>query len=199
MELVAEFQQQTRDRLRGAIPSTNTRPILVFAQDESRFGLRTIRRRRLTARGVQPIGVTQHDFENFYVYGAVAPATGQDFFLELPQLNSTNFQVFLDAFAAAYPDTLNLVILDNSRCHTAKDVRVPDNVRFVFLPPYSPELNPIERLWRDLKDRLAWLHFPALSDQQDFVGALLRAYTPATIQSLTSYPYFVEAVNALSS
>jgi len=141
----------------------------------------------------------QHDFHNFYVYGAVAPTTGQDFFLELPELNSTNFQVFLDAFAATYADTLNLVVLDNSRCHTAKAVRVPDNVQLVFLPPYSPELNPIERLWHDLKDHLAWLHFPDLSIQQDFVGALLRSYTPATIQSLTAYSYFVEAVNALSS
>lgn len=187
------------ERLRAAIPATNTRPLKVFAQDESRFGLRTIRRRRLTARGVQPVGLTQHDFENFYVYGAIAPTTGNDFFLELPHRKSANFQVFLDAFAAAYPDTLNLVVLDNSRCHTAKDVRVPDNVRFVFLPPGSPELNPIERLWRDLKDRLAWLHFPDLSDQQDFVGALIRTYTPATIQSLTAYAYFVEAVHALSS
>ncbi len=196
---MAEFQHQAVERLRSAIPVANTRPIRVFAQDESRFGLRTIRRRRLTARGVQPIGVTQHDFQNFYLYGAVAPTTGHDFFLDLPHLNSTNFQVFIDAFAAAYPDTLNLLVLDNSRCHTAKDVRVPDNVRFVFLPPYSPELNPIERLWRDLKDRLAWLHFPDLTAQQDFVGALVRTYTPTTIQSLTGYTYFVEAVNALSS
>lgn len=199
MELVTEFQQQAVERLRAAIPATNTRPIKVFAQDESRFGLRTIRRRRLTARGVQPVGMTQHDFQNFYLFGAVAPSTGHDFFLELPQLNSTNFQVFIAALAAAYPDTLNLIVLDNSRCHTAKDVHVPDNVRFVFLPPYSPELNPIERLWRDLKDNLAWLHFPDLSAQQAFVGGLIRTYTPAAIQSFTGYTYFVEAVNALSS
>lgn len=185
--------------MQTAIPATNTRPIKVFAQDESRFGLRTVRRRRLTARGVQPVGLMQHDFQNFYVYGAVAPTSGDDFFLLLPQLNSTNFQVFIDGFAAAYPDTLNLVVLDNSRCHTAKGVCVPENVRFVFLPPYSPELNPIERFWRDLKDHLAWLQFTDLADQHDFVGALLRAYTPAAIQSLTGYTYFVEAVNALSS
>jgi transposase len=194
---VLEFRQQVVERLRAAIPVTNTRPVKVFAQDESRFGLRTTRRRRLTARGVQPVGVTQHDFQNFYVYGAVAPSSGEDFMLELPELNSTNFQVFLDAFARAHPDTLHLRVLDNSRCHTAKAVQVPANVHFVFLPPYSPELNPIERLWRDLKDQLAWFHVPDLSDQQDFVGALLRAYTPTTIQSLTGYTYFVEAVHAL--
>jgi transposase len=184
--------------LRQALPAANCRPVKVFAQDESRFGLLTVRRRRLTARGVQPIGRTQHDFQNFYVYGAVAPTTGEDFFLELPQLNSTNFQVFLDAFAAAYPDTLNLVVLDNSRCHTAKRIRVPSNVQLVFLPPYSPELNPIERLWRDLKDALAWKHFIDLPAQQAYVGDLLCAYTPETIQALTSYTYLVNAINALA-
>jgi len=144
-EAVAAFQEQAAERLRGVVPPDTTRSIKVFAQDESRFGLHTIRRRRLTARGVQPVGISQHDFQNFYLYGAVGPTTGNDFFLELPHLDSTNFQVFLDAFAAAYPDTLNLVMLDNSRCHTAKAVRVPDNVRFVFLPPYSPELTVIHQ------------------------------------------------------
>jgi hypothetical protein len=52
------------------------RPVRVFSQDESRFGLLTVRRRRLTARGVQPVGRVQHVFEWFYVYGAVEPTTG---------------------------------------------------------------------------------------------------------------------------
>lgn len=159
------------ERLRAVVPSSNTLPIKGFAHDESRFGLRTIRRRRLTARGGQPVGLSQHDFENFYVYGAVAATSGEDFLLELPQLNSAKFQVFPDAFARAYPDTRNLIVLDNSRCHPAKNRCLPDTVRFVFLPPYSPELKPSERLWRDLKDRLAWLQVPDLADQQDFVAA----------------------------
>ncbi len=124
----------------------------VFSQDESRFGLLTIRRRRLTARGVQPVGTIQHVFQWFYVYGAVAPTTGEHFFLELPYLNAANFQIFVDAFAQAYPDSLNILVLDKSGAHTAHRLKLPDNVRLVFLPPYCPELNPIERLWRDLKD-----------------------------------------------
>ena len=75
------------------IPPANTRPIRVFSQDESRFGLLTVRRRRLTARGVQPVGSVQHVFEWFYVYGAVEPTTGTRFFLELPYLNADNFQL----------------------------------------------------------------------------------------------------------
>jgi transposase len=169
----------------------------VFSQDESRLGLLTIRRRRLTARGVQPVGRVQHVFQWFYVYGAVEPTSGDRFFLELPYLNADNFQIFIDLFAQAFPDSLNLLLLDNSGAHTAQRLTLPENVRLVFLPPYCPELNPIERVWRDLKDALAWLQFPKLEGQQDYVAMLLRAYEAATLQSLTGYPYLIEAIHAL--
>jgi transposase len=169
----------------------------VFSQDESRFGLLTVRRRRLTARGVQPIGPVQHVFEWFYVYGAVSPTTGERFFLELPYLNAEMFQLFIEAFADAFPESLNLLLLDNSGAHTAQRLRWPDNVRPVWLPPYCPELNPMERVWRDLKDDVAWQQFTDLDDQQDCLDTLLRAYEATTLQSLTGYPYLMEAIYAL--
>ena len=69
---MAEFQATCQAQLQHLIPPQNTRPVRVFSQDESRFGLLTIRRRRLTAGGIQPVGLIQHVFEWFYVYGAVA-------------------------------------------------------------------------------------------------------------------------------
>jgi transposase len=169
----------------------------VFSQDESRFGLLTVRRRRLTARGVQPVGSIQHVFEWFYVYGAVAPTTGERFFLELPYLRSDMFQLFIDAFARAFPDSLNLLLLDNSGAHTAQGLRWPENVRSVWLPPYCPELSPIERVWRDVKDDIAWHQFTDLDAQQHEVAALLCAYKATDLQSLTGYAYLIEAINAL--
>jgi transposase len=194
---MAAFQTSCRDHLQQVIPPANTRPIRVFSQDESRFGLLTIRRRRLTSRGVQPVGSVQHVFEWFYVYGAVEPTTGDRFFLELPYLNAENFQIFIDLFAQAFPDSLNLLLLDNSGAHTAQHLTVPENVCLVFLPPYCPELNPIERVWRDLKDALAWLQFPNLDVQQDYVAMLLRGYEAITLQALTGYSYLVDAIHAL--
>jgi putative transposase len=173
--------------------------VRVFSQDESRVGLLTVRRRRLTTRGVQPVGSVQHVFAWFYVYGAVAPTTGERFFLELPYLNAETFQLFVDAFAHAFPDSLNILLLDNSGAHTAQRVRWPENVHYVWLPPYCPELNPIERVWRDLKDELAWLQFTDLDAQQAYVGDLLQAYDAPTLQALTGYAYLVEAINALCS
>jgi transposase len=169
------FQETCLEQLQGVIPPENTRPVRVFSQDESRFGLLTVRRRRLTAFGVQPVGTVQHVFEWFYVYGAVAPPTGERFFLELPYLNTENFQLFVDTFAQAFPDSLNLLLLDNSGIHRAQRLMLPSHVRLVFLPPYCPELNPIERLWRNLKDDLAWQQFMSVEAQPDYVGQLLQA------------------------
>jgi transposase len=173
--------------------------VRVFTQDESRFGLLTVRRRRLTAYGIQPVGTIQHAFEWFYVYGAVAPTTGERFFLELPDLNAAMFRLFLDAFAQAFPDSLNSLLLDNRGAHTAQRLRWPENVRWVPLPAYCPELNPIERVWRDLKDDLAWEQFADLTAQLDDVSHLLQAYDAPTLQSLTGYPYLVEAIYALDT
>jgi transposase len=158
-----------------------------------------VRRRRLTAAGVQPVGLLPHTFEWFYIYGAVAPTTGERFFLELPSLNADTFQLFIDAFAQAFPDRLNLLLLENSGAHTAHRIRWPAHVQPVWLPPYCPELNPIERVWRDVKDDLAWEQFADLDVQQASVATLLPAYDAPTLQALTGSADLVEATNALCS
>jgi hypothetical protein len=180
-------------------PPDHTRPIRVFSQDESRFGLLTVRRRRLTARGVRPVGVVQHPFEWFYVYGAVAPTTGERCFLEWPSLHAATFRIVVDAFAHACPDSLNIRLLDHSGAHPAQRLQWPEHVRCVRLPPSWPELNPIERGWRDLQDDLARLHCPTLDAQQLYVGDLLQAYAASALQALTGYAYLVDAINALSA
>jgi transposase len=172
--------------------------VRVFSQDDSRLGLLTVRR-RLTACGVQPIGAVQHVFEWCSVSGAVAPTTGARFFLELPSLNAAMFQIVLDTLAQAYPDRLNLLRLDHSGAHTAQRLMWPANVRAVWLPPYCPELNSIERVRRDLKDVLAWRQFPHLDAPQDDVSQRLQAYEASTLPSRTMYTYLVEAIKALTS
>jgi hypothetical protein len=143
---IPTFQATGHDHLQRAIPAAHTRSIRVFSQDESRLGLLTIRRRRLTARGVQPVGRVPYVFEGFSVDGAVEPTTGARFFLELPYLNAESVQRFVALFAQAFPDSLNLLLLDNSGAYTAQRLAIPAQVRLVFLPPYGPELNPIERV-----------------------------------------------------
>lgn len=194
---MAAFCRDADQRLQAVLPAHPSRPVKVWAFDESRFGLQTIRRRRITARGVKPVGRYQHRFENFYLYGTVAPQCGDGFFLGLPTLDQAHVQFFLDAFARARPDTLNVLLLDNARSHTAKTLRVPENVVLLFQPPYAPEVNRVERVWQDLKQDLAWHCFDTLAALQDRIVDLVRAYDADTLRSLTSYPYLMQAMNAV--
>ena len=123
--------------------------VRLFCQDESRCGLLPVSSRRITVPGVKPIANINYTFENLYLYGAVEPITGESFFLEMPWLNGVCFQVFIDELAKTFPETLNILVLDNGRFHYAKSLKLPDNIALIFLPPYSPELNPIERLWQE--------------------------------------------------
>jgi hypothetical protein len=195
---VEAFKESFADRVQAALPAETPQRVEVWAMDESRLGLQTIRRRRLTARGTKPVGIQQHRFENFYVYGAVAPQSGDGYFLGLPKLTGDLFQLFLDEFAKARPATLNVLLVDNSRCHTAKDLVVPANVVLVFQEPYAPELNPAERVWQALKDKLAWQCFATLAELQARVVEVVRGWEAEMLRSLSAYPYIMAAVNALA-
>ena len=96
--------------------------------------------------------------------------------------------------AAAFPHSLNLLVLDNGAGHKVKAVRWPANVVPVFLPPYSHELNPMERLWRDLKDKLADIPVKTIAELSDALCTIIQHYSHATLHSLTSFAYFVQAV-----
>jgi len=182
----------------GAVDAPARLPVAIWTMDESRLGLQTVRRRRLTARGTKPVGTCQHRFDTFYLYGVVAPGSGDGYFLGLPKLNAALFQRVLDRFAAARPDSLNVLLVDNSRCHTAHDLQIPPNVRLVFQEPYAPELNPAERVWQALKDALAWQCFPDVAALQARVVELVQTWEASMLQSLTAYPFIMDAVNALS-
>lgn len=154
-----------------------------------------ITRGRITLSGVKPIQVQKPGYQNFYLYGAVEPATGERFLLERDALNSDGFQDFLDAFSSAYSQSLNVLILDNGRFHKANKLTIPENVRLIFLPPYSPELNPVERFWEDLKDHLAFHLHQTLSELKERVSEKLHSYTDEAVASLTGYQYLVDVAN----
>jgi hypothetical protein len=113
-----------------------------LSQDESRFGLLTVRRRRLTARGVPPVGSVQHVFEWFYVYGAVEPTTGERFFLARPYLHADMCQLFMDTFAQAFADSLHILLVDHSGAHTAPRLTLPEQRAPRVLATVWPSAQP---------------------------------------------------------
>ena len=168
--------------------------IRLFCQDESRLGLLPIHRRKITLPGVKPISKVQYDFDYYYLYGAADPRTGDSFFLELPYLNTECFQVYLDEFSEAYDDSFNLLLLDRGAFHRSGSLKIPSNVALVFIPPYSPELNPIERLWEDIKAEIADELYSDIEALKKRVTSVLMGYSKAEIRSIVGYPYLMEAI-----
>lgn len=164
-------------------------------QDETRLGLMTKCGRKLTAKGVKPIGIKASDYRNYYIYGTVEPESGGFLMYEFDKINSENFQEFLNAFELAYPEGEHVIVVDGSRTHFAKKLEIPPRIKLLQLPPYCPELNPIERVWQHLKRHLNWKNWPTLDQLKDEVMTVIDSWDELDIFSLTAYPYIRETLN----
>lgn len=153
-----------------------------------------MQRRKLTALGVKPVGQLQWQFVYRWIYGMVEPLSGQQFLLECSHLDSCCFEQFLQAFAQAYPEELHILQVDNSMVHRAQDLAIPGNIILLFQPPYCPEVNPIERLWQDLKQSLQWHLFDDLAHLQSAITTWVQQLTPQRVKSLTQWPWLVDAL-----
>jgi transposase len=167
------------------------RQVRYFCQDESRFGLHTLLGRRITLPGVKPVMAVQWPRDNFWLYGAVEPATGEHFFYSFSHLDSTCFEQFIHLFGAAFPETMNLLHLDQAGAHVATNFTWPDNVIPIFQPSHSPELNPIERVWQDLKKLFKDKNFESLTALQQQVFQEINSLTTSTLYSLTGWTYLL--------
>ena len=106
----------------------------------------------LRAKGSRPQAVRQTEYEYLWVLGAVSPQTGQAEGLLSPRLNTDVVNVFLRQFSQTLStDEHAVMIWDGAGFHTSKKLEVPGNITLVKLPPYSPQLNPMENLWHYLK------------------------------------------------
>ncbi|NJM80102.1 MAG: IS630 family transposase [Flavobacterium sp.] len=123
----------------------------LYVQDESRFGLFTRNGRALTAKGVKPICTYQNIFKSTYIFGAFSPINGDSLVMELPYCNGDNFQIFLNELSNKNTAEFKVIILDNGAFHKGKSLIIPENIALIFLPPYSPELNPAELVWLNMK------------------------------------------------
>lgn len=143
----------------------------------------------LTARGVKPICKFQQVFKSTYLFGAFSPITGDSLQLILPFCNGDNFQIFLDILSNQKPEELKVMVLDNGAFHKAKKLNIPQNIALVFLPPYSPELNPAEKMWAKYKKQFSNLLFDSIEKLENFMCQLVVNTTTAEINSICRYSY----------
>ena len=104
------------------------------------------------------------------------------------------FQTFLTEFSTRYRASLNILQLDNASPHLAQHLILPENVILLFQPAYSPDVNPIERLWQSVKDKLSWLTVETLDELRRAMDAVLNSLTAECIASLTGYDFILSAL-----
>jgi transposase len=98
------------------------------------------------SEGLSPtLHIVSRSYKWTYLYAAVEPTTGESFCLYLPGMDSGCLQSFLEGLCETYPDHHLLVVLDGAPSHRSEQIVCPDNVEFLRLPAYSPELDPVER------------------------------------------------------
>jgi transposase len=121
-------------------------------QDEGRFGLLGDPRRCWAPKGVRPVVGARLLREFTYAFSAVSPHDGEMDSLVLPFVNAETMSLFLALVAKRHPGEFILMVMDQAGWHIAEDLEVPANMRILFLPPYSPELNPAEHIWKALRE-----------------------------------------------
>ena len=169
--------------------------IRFFCGDETRLGLKTLGGRKITAKGIKPVGRVQWQFKATYLYGIVEPKTGASFFFEFSHLNTDCFQAFLDLVSEEFKDELLIIQLDNGAFHKAKRLKVPANIMLCFQPPHCPELNPIEQVWQYLKRRLRWSLPATLDPLRQQLKERLEGLTPEVVASITGRDSILSALS----
>jgi len=145
----------------------------------------------------------------FYLYGIVEPRSGEHFFLECSHLDTVCFEQFLAQFVQAYPDDIHIIQVDQGRFHSCELLHVPESVILLFQPAHSqatfwgqtspqklaPELNPIERLWKEIKKYLRWQSFDTLDELRTALAQILDKLTDSVVASLTGWDFILEALS----
>src|SRR3712207_6295426 len=143
--------------------------------------------------GLRPEGAVDQRHASAWLYGAVRPGTDEAFALVLTEVGAAAMRAFLDRFAASLPAGVHAaLLLDGAGWHTAGAIAVPANVSLVFLPPHSPQLNPVERVRLFLRER--FLSLRLFADLEEIIDGCCDAWNrlvaePGRVASLTDYPY----------
>jgi Transposase and inactivated derivatives len=128
-------------------------PLRIMFQDEARFGRISDPRACWSPVGYRPTINAQMVREYVYIFGAVSPLDGAHDSLVLPRADTGTMSIFLDEVSRRHQNEHILMFVDQAGWHTSKGLKVPSNMELAYLPPYSPELNPEEQIWDELREK----------------------------------------------
>jgi hypothetical protein len=189
--LLKKLPKIIAEKLAERDPEDNC-PVLLFAQDEGRFGRISDVRRAWSPLGTRPLAPRQLIRTYLYVFTAVCPALGKMTSLILPWANTEMMNIFLRQVAEDFSNYFILMITDQAGWHTSQKLELPENIRLIKLPPRSPELNPSEHIWEELREKnFANKAFRNLDEVEDKLCQGLNdlARNTEKLRSMTNFPY----------
>ncbi|MBN8789135.1 MAG: IS630 family transposase [Terrimonas sp.] len=169
--------------------TSSPNPIVVFFEDEGRFGRISREMYCWVKKDMVPSVARQMVREYIYAFSAIAPQTGDCFSMIAPHCNTDAMSCFLSQLSAQYTDYRIVLLLDKAGWHVSNNLHLPENISLLHLPPYSPELNPVELLWREIRRK--HFHnkiFNSLDQVEDTLSEALAYYHehPTSIKQLAN-------------
>lgn len=184
----------------SSVPVSGRQPVKVWFADESRYGLLPNLRRVWTKKGQRPHKRWKSEYKWSYCYGAIDVVDGATVFLQTPTVNLDWTEAFLLQIKKQYPGHEHIVVWDGAGFHPkdGEHEKVPAGVHIVMLPPYSPELNPIEKLWDLIQDHTANKLWPTIERLDQVVARLLKDWweDPVRVIRLVGNGWIRASVNA---
>ena len=166
-------------------------------QDEARFGRISSVRRCWAPFPIRPLCRAMFTREYTYAYGAVDVVSGELDSLILPHVNTDCMQIFLDEVSARHPERRIIMVLDGASWHGSAGLKPPQNMRLISLPPYSPELNPVEHVWDEMREKFfhnkAFDSMDAVEDQLQIALVALESDLPR-VQSIVAWDWIVNSL-----
>lgn len=165
-------------------------------QDEAGFGRINTPKDCWCPKGQRPSVPCDRIREYTYAYGAVDPVSGDNFFLVLPACDTYCMNVFLKKLSEEYPDDMILLCCDNAGWHKSKKLIVPENIELFRIPPYTPEMNPIEQIWKELR-QVGFRNeiFSSLEKVVDRLCTTIKNLTNDTVKSITGRQWILGCLN----
>ena len=165
-------------------------------QDEARFGRINKPKYCWCEMGIRPSVPCHHIREYYYAFGAVEPRTGESYFLVFPQSNTVCMNCFLQELSRTYQNDIILLCCDGAAWHKSGALKIPENNVLFHIPPYTPEMNPIEQIWKEIRKRgFRNEVFASLAKVMDRLCDTIRTLTNQTISRITGRTWILKCFN----
>jgi transposase len=176
------------------------KPIYLMFQDEARFGRLSDPRSCWAPSPSRPLIKLSLIREYKYIFGAVCPKTGHIDYMFADNMRTDNISLFLNQVSRAHTNKIVVMVVDGASSHKSQSLIIPNNIKLILLPPYSPELNPQERVWNVLRrDYIANRYFDSLDETMEQLesGLIELKRNRHALHSLTCWPWITEIFSAI--